>query len=314
MTAPENAAVPGREDAAGAGREDAATADLPTVAAVVLSQGTRPSELAASLESILRQQEVRVEVVCVGNGWQPTGLPDGVRALGLPENVGIPAGRNAGVPLVSGEYLLFLDDDERLADTAFLRNAVEKMRAAGDIGMIQPRVVDPSGAATPRRWVPRLRKGSAQRSSNVFSVIEGALVVRRDAFERVGGWGDPYFYAHEGIELAWRIWDHGLRVWYDGELVAEHPAVSPTRHAEYYRMNARNRVWLAKRNLPWPLVPVYVASWTGVQVLRGARSPATLRAWFGGWREGWRADPGGRRAMRWRTVLRMTALGRPPVI
>lgn len=286
----------------------------PRVAAVVLSQGTRVHALGRSLDSILRQRGVTLDVVCVGNGWDPTGLPAGVKSFGLPKNVGIPAGRNAGVPLVAGEYLLFLDDDERLGSETFVADAVAIMERAGDIAMVQPRVVDPAGAASPRRWVPRLRKGSARRSSNVFSVIEGALVMRRDAFEAAGGWGDPYFYAHEGIELAWRVWDQGSRVWYAGDLVAEHPAVSPTRHAEYYRMNARNRVWVAKRNLPWPLVPVYVASWTGVQVLRGVRAPASLAAWFVGWREGWRTDPGGRQAIRWRTVLRMTAAGRPPVI
>jgi hypothetical protein len=60
---------------------------------------------------------------------------------------------------------------------------------------------------------------------------------------------------------------------YAGDLVANHPAIEPTRHAYYYRLNARNRVWLAKRNLPWILVPFYVGSWTGIQVLRWARRP-----------------------------------------
>jgi hypothetical protein len=96
--------------------------------------------------------------------------------------------------------------------------------------------------------------------------------------------------------------------------VANHPAIEPTRHSYYYRLNARNRVWLAKRNLPAVLVPIYVASWTGIQILRWARRPAALRAWFGGWAAGWREDPGGRRPMRWRTVLRMTLAGRPPIV
>jgi len=30
--------------------------------------------------------------------------------------------------------------------------------------------------------------------------------------------------------------------------------MSPARHAVYYRMTARNRVWLAKRHLPAALV------------------------------------------------------------
>src|SRR5690606_1121328 len=129
-----------------------------------------------------------------------------------------------------------------------------------------------------------------------------------------GGWGAPYFYAHEGIELAWRVWDQGRRAWYAGDLVANHPAIEPTRHADYFRLNARNRVWLAKRNLPWLLVPVYVGSWTLVQLSRSVRRPAGLRAWFGGWWEGWRRSPGGRRSIKWVTVWRMAIAGRPPVV
>jgi GT2 family glycosyltransferase len=288
-------------------------AQLPRVGVIVLSQGTRPDTLDTALASILAQEGVVVDVLCVGNGWEPTGLRKNVRGLGLPENLGIPAGRNAGVPHTTGEYLFFLDDDERVPSSSFLADAI-RLIARHDIGMVQPRIADPSGAPSPRRWIPRLRKGSAERSSNVFSVLEGAIVLPRETFEKAGGWAGEFFYAHEGIELAWRVWDQGKRVWYAGDLLAEHPAVAPTRHSEYYRLNARNRVWLARRNLPAVLIPVYVGTWTGVQILRSFRQPTVLRAWFAGWREGWRNEPGERRPIRWRTILRMTLAGRPPVI
>lgn len=287
---------------------------LPRVGVVILSQGRRPDGLAASLDSVRRQRGVALDVVVIGNGWEPTGLPADVRGLHLPENLGIPAGRNAGVPLVVGEALFFLDDDETVPSASFVHDALALMREQGDVALVQPRIVDPTGAATPRRWIPRIRKGDPARSSAVFSVLEGAVVVRRDAFEAAGGWAGEFFYAHEGIELAWRIWDQGLRAWYAGDLVAHHPAVAPTRHAEYHRLNARNRVWLARRNLPLPLVPVYVATWTGVQLLRSARGADGLGTWLRGWREGWTTPPGRRRPMSWATVVRMTRAGRPPVI
>ena len=188
------------------------------------------------------------------------------------------------------------------------------MAADPRIGLVQPRVVDPTGLASPRRWIPRLRKGDAGRSSPVLSVWEGATLLPRDVFDRIGGWGGPYFYAHEGIELAWRVWADGRIAWYAGGLVAHHPVIDPRRHATYFRLNARNRVWLAKRNLPWPLVPLYVGSWTLVQLVRSVRRPEGLRAWFAGWGEGWRTDPGGRVGIGWATVWRMTLAGRPPVI
>jgi GT2 family glycosyltransferase len=264
---------------------------VPRVGVIVLSQGRRPDGLAASLRSVLRQEGVVIDAVVVGNGWAPTGLPDGVRGVHLPENLGIPAGRNAGVPHVIGETLFFLDDDETVPSATFLADCLALMRSSGDVALIQPRIVDPTGAVTPRRWIPRIRKGDPAASSAVFSVLEGAVVVRRDAFEAADGWAGEFFYAHEGIELAWRIWDQGLRAWYAGD-----------------------RVWLARRNLPLPLVPVYVGSWTAVQLIRSARNRDGLATWLRGWREGWTTSPGERRPLSWGTVLRMTRAGRPPVI
>lgn len=290
------------------------TTTTPTVGVVVLTQGTRPDDLDRGIRSILAQQGVHLEIVCVGNGWQPTGLPPTVRSLGLPANLGIPAGRNRGVSQVSGEYLFFLDDDASIPDPHFLIDAIGKLRDDPTIGLLQPRVTDPTGQTPPTRWIPRIRKGEATESGNVFSVWEGAVILPRAVFDATGGWAEPFFYAHEGIELAWRVWDQGLRSWYAGDLEANHPVIKPTRHSQYYRLNARNRVWLARRNLPALFVPLYVGSWTAIQVLRWARNRPALAAWFGGWREGWTTDPGERRPMKARTVLRMTLAGRPPIV
>ncbi|MCU1440149.1 MAG: glycosyl transferase [Rhodoglobus sp.] len=287
---------------------------LPTVGVVSLTQGTRPDDLTRGLASLAAQQGVKLDIIVVGNGWAPTGLPARTKALHLDENLGIPAGRNRGAEEVGGEYIFFLDDDASIPSPTFLAEAIAKLRGDPSIGLLQPRVVDPSGVENPRRWIPRIRKGDPSHSGNVFSVWEGATLLPRTVFDATGGWAESFFYAHEGIELAWRVWDQGLRVLYAGDLVANHPAMEPTRHDFYYRLNARNRVWLAKRNLPWALVPLYVGSWTAVQLLRSIRRPAGLRSWFEGWRTGWRENPGGRRSIKWVTVWRMTLAGRPPLV
>jgi len=280
---------------------------------VILTMGERPDDLRRAIDSIVAQQDVSVDVVVVGNGWQPIDLPAGVRALALEANRGIPAGRNAGAQHVSGDLLFFLDDDASIPDPHFLASIKGRFSSDPGLGLIQPRVEDPAGVQPPGRWVPRLIVGDRTRSSYATTLWEGATAVRREVFDAAGGWPDEFFYGHEGIDLVWRVWDAGFTCWYAGDLVVHHPVINPLRHPEFYRMNARNRVWLAKRNLPAVLEPLYVGSWVALTVAR-VRERQALRAWFAGLAEGMRESPAERRPMSWKTVARMAKAGRPPVI
>lgn len=280
---------------------------------VVLTMGKRPEDLRRAVASVLDQREVEVDVVVVGNGWRPTGLPDGVKTLALTENVGIPAGRNAGVDEVDGDLLFFLDDDASIPDPHFLASVKGRFDSDPQLGLIQPRVEDATGLEPPGRWVPRLIAGDRTRSGPATTLWEGATSIRRSAFDAADGWPAEFFYGHEGIDLVWRVWDAGYVCWYAGDLVVHHPVINPLRHEEFYRMNARNRVWLAKRNLPVVLEPLYVGSWIGLTVVR-VRDRKALKAWFNGLAEGVRDQPEQRRPMKWKTAWRMTRAGRPPIL
>ena len=81
---------------------------------VVLTMGNRPVELERAVQSALdlRADDLDIEIVLVGNGADVPGTwPDAVTVIRLPENVGIPAGRNRGAEASSGELVVFLDDD-----------------------------------------------------------------------------------------------------------------------------------------------------------------------------------------------------------
>ncbi|GGV74125.1 glycosyl transferase [Streptomyces gelaticus] len=286
--------------------------------AVVITMGNRPAELRALLDSVAGQDGDRIEVVVVGNGAPVPDVPAGVRAVELPENLGIPGGRNVGIEAFgpSGadvDALLFLDDDGLLplTDTAELcRQAFE---ADPGLGIISFRIADPDTGVTQRRHVPRLRASDPMRSSRVTTFLGGANAVRTKVFAEVGPLPGRFFYAHEETDLAWRALDAGWMIDYRADMVLNHPTTAPSRHAVYHRMVARNRVWLARRNLPAPLVPLYLGVWLLLTLLRKPSGPA-LKAWFGGFREGWSTPCGTRRPMKWRTVWRLTRLGRPPVI
>ncbi|MEV5711409.1 glycosyltransferase family 2 protein [Actinoallomurus sp. NPDC052274] len=284
------------------------------ISVVVLTMGNRPVELERAVKSALGQVGVEVEVILVGNGADvPGSWPENVKVVRLPENLGIPGGRNRGVEASSGELILFLDDDgwyESMDLGARLRDMFTR---DSKLGIVSFRVRDPEGGPGERRHVPRLRAGDPLRSSDVTTFLGGACAMRRAVFDVAGGLPEDFFYAHEETDLAWQALNAGYRIVYDAESVMFHPAVAPTRHEMFYRLNARNRVWLARRNLPWPLVFAYLGVWVGMTLLR-ERKPAALRPWFSGFLEGWRKPAGRRRPISWRTVWRMTRLGRPPII
>ena len=289
-------------------------APQPDIGCVVLTMGNRMDQLRHGLMSLLRQRGVNLDVVVVGNGWEPRDLPPGVRPVTLPENVGIPAGRNAGVMEVKGDLIFTMDDDVSLVSDDTLARMAELFATNPTMGVVQLHAVDPTGRASPRRQVPRLRAGDPYRSSDVTTFWEGGCGYRREVFARAGLFAGDFWYAHEGIDFAWRAMDAGFRVHYAGHLICHHPAVDqPKRHGYFHYLSARNRVWLARRHLPFPLVVVYPLVWLVLTLLR-TRDPRALRDVVRGYADGVGKPAGPRLPISWRTVWRMTLAGRPPVI
>lgn len=286
--------------------------------AVILTQGNRPEDLRRLLDSLASQEGPRVETVVVGNGVtrrSKLSLPEWVHFVGQNENLGIPGGRNVGVREIVDkvDVIMVLDDDGELAGDMTARRVREAFTAEPRLGIVSFRILDPRTGLTQRRHVPRVRVGDPRHSSNVTTFLGGACAIRSSVFDQVGMLPEQFFYAHEETDLAWRALDAGWSVVYRADLVLHHPGTSPSRHAAYNRNVARNRVWLARRNLPWPLVPAYLVTWMLLTVAR-TRSLKALWAWFGGFVAGWREPCGERNPISWRTVWRMTKLGRPPIV
>jgi GT2 family glycosyltransferase len=148
----------------------------------------------------------------------------------------------------------------------------------------------------------------------VTTFLGGACAIRRSAFLEAGGYPSLFFYGHEETDLAWRLMDRGYRLEYDAAARMCHHVLPNARYPAFRRRDGRNRVLLARRNLPWPFALAYLADWMALTVARERARPERLRPWFEGFAEGWRTDPGARRPISLRTAWRMTLAGRPPVI
>jgi len=278
--------------------------------------GDRPDELGALLGSVAAQDLAAVRVVVVGNGVPLRGLPQGVTAVELPENLGVSGGRNVALARLREfgdvDVVVNLDDDGLLVGVGVFGQLRDLFTADPRLGIVSMRIADETGSCE-RRHVPRLRVRDPLRAGLVTTFLGGGHALRAEMLAEIGEWPEKFFYAHEETDLAWRALDAGWKVLYEPRLLLQHPHTSPSRHAVYYRMIARNRVWLARRHLPAVLIPVYLGTWI-VLTLARTRSAAGLRSWARGFAEGVRTPCPPRKPMRWATVWTMTRLGRPPII
>ena len=276
---------------------------------VLLTMGDRPDELAAAVESIERHDPLG-SILVVGNGAS-VDPPGRAETLALAENLGVPGGRQAAIDhCVDADLLVFLDVDARVVELDV--QAVDAaFRHDPALVAVSFRLVDDTGTSS-RRHVPRLGRRGVERSGDVATFLGGASVLRRAAVVAAGGYWSALFYAHEELDLAWRMIERGGRVRYDADAVVFHPATRISRHAEGWRLTGRNRVWVARRNLPLPLAFAHSLAWLALGALR-TPDHLTRRAYLDGWRSGW-SERITRQPMRWSTVLRLTRLGRPPIV
>ena len=279
------------------GRDPRVEPPAVTFGCVLLTMGRKPEDLRQALDSLLAQRGVEIDIVVVGNEWEPTGLPDGVRGVGSPVNLGIPAGRNLGVPHTRGELLFFLDDDASLASPGRARGGRAPLRRptrrSGCCSCASPRAT-----AAPRRATGCRACASGTARARATSPPCGRARWRCGAsvFDAVGGWPADFRFVHEGIDLGWRVMDAGHRVAYAGDIVALHPSPTGPPHGYSFYYGARNRVWLARRHLPLPLAVPSTSRGFVLRTLPRLRSRQNAREALRGYRDGLRgpAASGGR--------------------
>lgn len=280
---------------------------------VVLTMGDRWPQTRAALQSIVEHSPGEPIVLVLNGCAAPRELVNGVNVLKLPENVGIPAGRAAGLAALDStiDIVGFLDDDALLRTPSAGKKIVDEFASDDQVGVVAMRIVDEEGL-TAQRHVPRLGNRGSSDAGEVVTFLGGACAIRRIAYEVVGGYWGELFYSHEELEIAWRLHDAGYTVRYEPDLLVEHPRTEIGRHADGWTLTGRNRVLIARRNLPWLVAVAHTLIWFGAGLLRAPGRDCKL-AYAKGWFTGWRGSVP-RSSMRWRTVFRLGRLGRPPII
>jgi len=163
--------------------------------------------------SALRQRDADVDVVIVNDGSDDGESPqacqacagDRVRVIHQ-ENRGLPAARNAGARLARGEFVAFLDADDWI-EPQFVARLAAALAAAGpdaSHAYCQERLVElGTGIWAVPDWDPVL-----MMITNLHPVT---ALVKRDRFERVGGFDESMREGYEDWDLWLKFVEQGWR-------------------------------------------------------------------------------------------------------
>ena len=222
----------------------------PLVSFVVLNWRNEASTRGC-IETILRQRrDVEKEIVVVDNestAETRARLAGGRwRLIALDENRGFTGGMNAGAAATRGSFVALLNNDLRLADD-WLDRGLEAMSddgvgiVGGRSGHTIPRV-DPDAGFTQLLDV-EVRRGQ------VASVDGSHLLIRRAAWEELGGLDDDFFAYYEEADLCARALAAGWGVFYEPAMRVWHKRGMSSDRIPVRRsyLAKRNRlIWIAK--------------------------------------------------------------------
>jgi GT2 family glycosyltransferase len=163
-----------------------------------------------------------------------SGYREAVRSLRLESNSGFATASNAGAGAARGEYLVFLNNDTVPQDgwlEALVRYA-DAHPAAVVVGskLLFPNdTIQHAGVVICRDGLPRhLYAGfpadhpAVSKSRRFQAVTAGCMLVRRSAFEEVGGFDEGFRNSLEDADLCLRLGERGHEVHYCHESVLYH--------------------------------------------------------------------------------------------
>ncbi len=208
-------------------------AETPSVSVIIPVYGKLPYTLAC-LRSLRRHAPTTAFEVIVVDDASPDdcaatlGRIDGLRLIRNESNLGFVGSCNAGATAARGDYLLFLNNDTQVTSN-WLDGLLACFAERADCGIAGSRLVYPDGRlqeaggvvfADGRSWnVGRFeqRDVPAWRYRREVDFVSGAsLMIRREVFQRVGGFDIRYMPAYyEDTDLALAVRPIGLRVYYE---------------------------------------------------------------------------------------------------
>ncbi|RPH98701.1 MAG: glycosyltransferase family 2 protein [Calditrichaeota bacterium] len=214
------------------------------ISVIIVSWNTRALTLAA-IDSVFRQNDPDVEVIVIDNASGDDSVSQiqrcfpQVRLIVNDRNRGFAAANNIGMHAAKGELFLLLNSDAELISPRLFDVVRGKFAGRPDIAAIGGKLIFPSGRvqAMGRTFLSLKsvikeqllfasmcpQNAGRRRHPLVVDYIDGAfMAVRRQVFEKIGGFDERYFMFAEDMEWCRRMKNSGWKIVVLPELVIRH--------------------------------------------------------------------------------------------
>jgi len=274
-----------------------------SVSAIIVGYDGPPDALGQAVQSLREQTVPPGQIICVdqsvdGRFARYFGEAADVEVLASAENLGYPSACNRAARVATGELLMFVNPDAT-ADSGCLAELTRTLEERSDAAIAGAQVLLPdrrlvnagdnvlhlSGLS----WAGRYGLPADDGPPRSVAVASGAaILVRRSAFEAIGGYTEGFFMYYDDVDLAWRARLAGWEVLFCPRAIVVHD-YEFVKGSYKWRYLERNRWWCLLAHLEARtlllLAPLLAAvEWA---IFRRARAegwlPAKLEAWGALW-------------------------------
>lgn len=217
----------------------------PNGLSVVIVTYNNANAINICIEALIKDS-ANPEIIIVDNNSQDKTI-EVVKKFGLAvtlienkENFGFAKAINIGAKQTSGKYLVILNPDTKTITKNALTLLQETLQQNPDFGLIGPKFIYPDGSAQktvrnlPTIWgavkefILRIKgtfefyQPGGEELVEVESVVGACMIIKKELFEKLGGFDEKYFLYFEDLDLCKKLRKLGYKVGYFPKVVMEH--------------------------------------------------------------------------------------------
>lgn len=197
-----------------------------------------------------------------------------VKTIRSDKNLGFAGGNNLGINAAKGKYLFLINNDTIFKDFN-VKVLIDRMKSFQKIGIVCPKIrfawdnnpIQYAGYTSLSKITIRNRAiGFGKEDLGQYDTPHptpyahgAAMLIKRDAVEKVGMMPDCYFLYYEEIDWSMMFTHAGYEIWYEPACTIYHKESQSTGQSSPLRTYylTRNRLLLVKRN--WQRFYKYLA-------------------------------------------------------